>query len=461
MTALHIAVVGLLLSGLVLVARSGAPAGSSKGCLRAHPANPRYFTDGTGGAIYLTGFHTWTNLQDWGTSAPPEPFDYEAYLDLLEEHNANFIRLWRWEMPRFRYPAAVLGPSGYYCAPHPWPRPGPGTAEDGKPKFDLTRFDQAYFNRMRERVIEAGRRGIYVSIMLFEGHCMQFAEEGWRSHPFNGQNNMNGINVYPDGGGRGLAFYTLEIPEVTALQEAYVSKVIDTVNDLDNVLYEICNEAGPYSTQWQYHMIRFIKGCEAGKPKQHPVGMTFQYKGGSNADLFKSPADWISPNPEGGYQDNPPASEGDRVVISDTDHLWGIGGNHVWVWKSFLRGLHPIYMDPFGERTSEEIRKNLGYTRMYASKMDLAGMTPRNDLASTGYCLASLGREYLVYLDAGGTATVDISDVEGAATLEWFNPRTGAATDGGTVQGGQKRSFKPPFDGDAVLYIAAKQGVKR
>ena len=33
---------------------------------------------------------------------------------------------------------------------------------------------------------------------------------------------------------------------MTALQEAYVRKVIDTVNDLDNVLYEITNEAGVY-----------------------------------------------------------------------------------------------------------------------------------------------------------------------------------------------------------------------
>ena len=30
---------------------------------------------------------------------------------------------------------------------------------------------------------------------------------------------------------------------ITALQEAYVRKVVDTVNDLDNVLYEISNES--------------------------------------------------------------------------------------------------------------------------------------------------------------------------------------------------------------------------
>ena len=75
--------------------------------------------------------------------------------------------------------------------------------------------------------------------------------------------------------------------------------------------------------------------------------MTFQYKGGSNKTLLNSPADWISPNNEGGYRDNPPAADGTKVIITDTDHLWGIGGNSAWVWKSFLRGPNPIFMDPY------------------------------------------------------------------------------------------------------------------
>ena len=78
-------------------------------------------------------------------------------------------------------------------------------------------------------------------------------------------------------------------------EENYVRKVIDTVNDLPNVLYEIANEAGSYSTAWQQHFITFIKNYEAGKPVQHPVGFTFQYSGGSDATLYASGADWVSP----------------------------------------------------------------------------------------------------------------------------------------------------------------------
>jgi hypothetical protein len=54
-------------------------------------------------------------------------------------------------------------------------------------------------------------------------------------------------------------------------------KVVDSVNDLDNILYEIVNESGTYSTHWQYDFINSIKSYQSAKPKQHPVGMTYQW----------------------------------------------------------------------------------------------------------------------------------------------------------------------------------------
>jgi len=68
-----------------------APPGSS-GPLHADPQNPRYFTDNSGKAIYLTGAHTWNNFKDMGPSDPPELFNFEAYLDFLAQHQHNFIQ---------------------------------------------------------------------------------------------------------------------------------------------------------------------------------------------------------------------------------------------------------------------------------------------------------------------------------------------------------------------------------
>ena len=445
------------------------------GPLIVHPSNPRYFTDDTGRAVYLTGSHTWSNLKDMGKTDPPPRFDYEGYLDFLGRYNHNFIRLWTWELSTYTYDGESI-----YAAPFPWLRTGPGEALDGKPKFDLTRLDPAYFDRLRARVEAAGARGFYVSVMLFEGHGMHASllPWCWDGHPFHVHNNVNGIDGDPDGDGRGLESHTLKIPAITELQEAYVRKVVDTVNDLDNVLYEIVNESGGYSTEWQYHLIRYIHDYERDKPKQHPVGMTFQWAQvcrGTNENLFEGPADWISPNPDGGYRDDPPAADGRKVILSDTDHLWGIGGNSAWVWKSFCRGLNPLFMDPYRmamkdgtqelswtDRLSDvseldpewdPIRKSLGYTLAYAEQMDLAAMAPRNDLSSTEYCLADPGAEYLIYLPDGGTATVDLSDVSGTLLLEWLNPGTGERISGEAVDGGGPQTFIAPFEGDAVLYL--------
>src|SRR4051794_12001525 len=78
-------------------------AGPAQGPLRPHPKNSRYFTDGSGKAIYLTGSHTWNNFQDGGWAAGGEAgrwsnnlgkFDFDGYLAFLRENHHNFIRLW-------------------------------------------------------------------------------------------------------------------------------------------------------------------------------------------------------------------------------------------------------------------------------------------------------------------------------------------------------------------------------
>lgn len=443
------------------------------GPLRVSPDNPRYFAAPDGRVVYLVGAHTWSNLKDMGPTDPPVAFDYDAYLTFLEQHQHNFIRMWTWELSRYAYNGRTT-----YATPFPWPRAGPGNALDGRPRFDLSRFDEAYFARLRERVAKAGERGIYVSIMLFEGHGLHASDAPWcwHGHPFCADNNINGIDGDPNGDGRGLEIQTLAIPAITRLQEAYVRKVIDTVNDLDNVLYEIVNESGDYSTEWQYHFIRQIHDYERGLPKQHPVGMTFQWSAtqrGSNRTLFESPADWISPNPEGGYRDDPPAADGSKVILNDTDHLWGIGGNAQWVWKSFCRGLNPLFMDPYalaGDLRSEgrswvdhlgrprvtdpqwdPVRQALGWTRRFAERLDLRRATPRGDLASTGYCLADPGVEYLVYLPEGGEVIVDLSAAAGRLTGEWFDASTGRS-EALSVEAG-RATLRAPFAGAAVLYL--------
>jgi hypothetical protein len=327
--------------------------------LRTHPDNPRYFTDGTKQsdgalrAVYRTGAHTWNNLVDMGRSDPPEPFDFNAYLDFLEKHHHNFIRLWAWDSTVWdtRANGALGKDFVHHAAPLPWARTGPGNALDGKPKFDLTQFNPDYFDRLRSRVSAAGERGIYVSVMLFEGWGLfhgnrrRGTDDGWawRNHPFNPANNIDGPKVE---GADNLAgrVHTLRNPEVNTLQAAYIRKVVDTLNDLDNVLYEVINEGG--EKEWNWWVIQTIHEHQRTKPNQHPVGNT-----GHGAEripsMLASPAEWISPGRADGFAEDPPAWNESKVSLLDTDHIWGVGGHAAWVWKSFLRGHNPIFMDPY------------------------------------------------------------------------------------------------------------------
>jgi hypothetical protein len=439
------------------------------GPLRVHPTNPRYFSDGRSGkAVYLTGSHTWANLQERGYEGLTPDFDYVAYLDFMRRFQHNFMRLWACEHAMW----LPFTDKPIRFTPLPFERLGPGVARDGRPKFDLSRWHQPYFDRLRARVRLARERDIYVAVMLFQGFSIeQKGTRGvdprrgnpWHGHPFHRDNNINGIDGDPQGTGEGRAVHTLACPEITALQEAYVGKVIDTLHDLDNVLWEISNESHSGSRDWQSHILRYVQRAEARKPSQHPVGMTVAWPDGSNAALLASEAAWISPNAVGGYRDDPPAADGRKVILSDTDHLWGVGGNRAWVWKSFLRGLHPIFMDPyrdvrFGGRYDpkwDDVRQAMGYTRMYADHMPLAAMTPQNGLSSTHYCLAHPGGAYLVYQPvAKQSFTVELR--AGIYAYEWFDPSSGRIARTGRITASSGRtSFKAPFRGDAVLYFVS------
>ncbi|MEX2141363.1 MAG: DUF6298 domain-containing protein [Pirellulales bacterium] len=453
------------------------------GPLRVHPTNARYFMDGTKNAngsltaVYLTGSHTWANLIDRGPGDPPPPFDFDGYLDFLEKHNHNFIRLWSRHISWY----TNCGSEQLWAGPLAWQRTGPGKALDGKPKFDLTKFDPAYFERLRSRVKAAGKRGIHVSIMLFGGY--QEAGPNWTGNPFHKDNNTNGIDGDPSNDGHGWETQTAAaIPKAVAeVQRAYVRKVIDTVNYLDNVLFEISNESPETSRDWQYEMIRFIHREEATKPKQHPVGMTAGYwtPDETRRNVDASPAEWVSyqfeARPQAAQEffdvNNPFLADGRKVSIQDSDHWWvvQIYGNATfgrdWVWKSFCRGHNPILMEHLPPQsfvaddhplTPDDpgyiaSRNAMGQTRHYAERMNLATMTPRDALSSTKYCLADPGNEYLAYQPRDGVFTVELAD--GIYTAEWSDPIRDQTMSAGNVNGGGDREFKPPFEGAAVLYL--------
>jgi hypothetical protein len=228
----------------------------------------------------------------------------------------------------------------------------------------------------------------------------------------------------------------------------------------------------------------------------HPIGMTMQFPVADqtkvNDPLFSSPADWISPgyddeiftggrhpmapdSPPSRWFDNPPASDGRKVVIIDTDHYAPGKGDALWAWKSFLRGHNPILMD-FGiiagvnppdpsvgspgvppYAAFEPARYAMGDTLRYAQKMNLIEMEPRGDLSSTGYVLVNPGEEYLVLQPSESAEAFTVELAAGSYTVQWYSVNSRETVDAGkvTVKGPTSVSFSAPFEaaGPAVLYL--------
>jgi len=102
----------------------------------------------------------------------------------------------------------------------------------------------------------------------------------------------------------------------------------------------------------------------------------------------------------------------------------------------------------------DAVRKAMGDTRAYAMRINLAAMPPRGDLASTGYCLANPGSEYLVFQpDAGRGFTVNLTGAPGKFSAEWFDVGKGVRVSTVPIEGGSVLTLAAPFDGAAAIYL--------
>src|SRR5262245_9844087 len=179
-------------AALVLsLGQPGEPAPVSiRGPLKPSP-NPNYFQDATGSPLILCGSQTWNTLQDWGTDGTVRPLDFDAFVMFLKAHGHNFTLLWFTELPRFHgLPTTDQSPPDFTVSPMPWMRTGPGLATDGGLTFDLTKFNQGYFDRLRARVEALHKAGIYAGVYIFTAEFLLRFRSPTDGYPFSGPNNI-------------------------------------------------------------------------------------------------------------------------------------------------------------------------------------------------------------------------------------------------------------------------------
>src|SRR6266480_95285 len=248
----YFVLVSQLLSALFLIQADPTSGGTSKP-LELHPDNPPYFLfRGRPTVLITSGEHYGAVLN--------LDFNYGKYLDALGKDRLNLTRTFSGAYVEpagaFNIASNTLSPAfhRFIC---PWARSETPGYPNGGNKFDLTKWDAAYFKRLKDFVAQAARRGVVVEMNLF---CPMYEESQWRLSPQNAANNINGI-----GGIARTNVYTLDKSDgLLAVQEALVRKVVTELNEFDNVYYEICNEPyfGGVTLEWQHRVADLIVDTE-------------------------------------------------------------------------------------------------------------------------------------------------------------------------------------------------------
>ncbi|MBA2647732.1 MAG: cellulase family glycosylhydrolase [Pyrinomonadaceae bacterium] len=227
-----------------------------------HPVNPHYFLFRGKPTILIT------SAEHYGAVMNLD-FDYVKYLDELQSKGMNNTRV---------FTGSYVEPQGAFNierntmapAPNryitPWARSLTQGYANGGNKFDLTKWDAAYFRRLKDFVAQAGRRGVIVEVNLF---CPFYEEIQWKLSPQNAINNVNDLGTVAR-----TDVYTLDKHGgLLAVHDALTRKVVAELKNFDNVYYEICNEPyfGGVTLEWQHHIAEVIAAAEKSFPFKHLI----------------------------------------------------------------------------------------------------------------------------------------------------------------------------------------------
>lgn len=462
-----------LAAALILAAAqflAAAPSVSAAEPLKLHPENPHYLLFRGQPAVLITsGEHYGAVLN--------LDFDYGPYLDELQTHGLNLTRTFS---GAYCEPPGAFSITGNTLAPRegrlicPWARSSePGYANGGN-KFDLEQWDPAYFDRLKDFVAEAGKRGVVVELVLF---CPFYEDSMWDLSPMKASNNVNGIGQMPR-----TEVYTLEHPELLKVQDAMVRKIVRELNEFDNVYFEICNEPyfGGVTGQWQDHIIKTIVETEKDLPRKHLIARNIA--NGSQKITDPHPAvsifNFHYATPPTAVREN----YGLNRVIGD-DETGFKGSEDVTYrregWEFILAGggiysnldysFTPEHEDGTAKPQAPggggvELRKQLGILKRFMHGFEFVRMKPDARVISGGipegaraWALAEAGRAYAIYISAGDQAELALDLPAGKYTVEWINTRTGDIDKQEQIEhgGGTRIVSSPQYSEDVALRIKA------
>ncbi|HWV99879.1 MAG TPA: hypothetical protein VNZ64_09330 [Candidatus Acidoferrum sp.] len=455
--------------------------------LALHPENPHYFLfRGKPTVVITSGEHYGAVLN--------LDFDYVKYLNTLARDGLNGTRTWAGaycEPPSaFNIASNTLAPrrGRFIC---PWARSNQPGYGNGGNKFDLNRWDAAYFKRLKDFMSRASRKGIVVELNLF---CPFYEESMWQLSPMNAINNVNGIgtvtrtNVYTLDRNGGL----LEV------QEAMVRKLVTELEGFANFYYEICNEPyfGGVTIDWQRHIADVISETETGLGARHLIsqnianGKAWVENPHPAVSIFNfhyaSPPDTVALNfgLNRVIGDNETGFRGTNDApyrMEAWDFIVAGGGLFNHLDYSFTAGhedgtfVYPASQPGGGNAV---FRRQIRFLSECMKRFDFVHMRPENGAVhgelppgATIRALVRPGQDYLIYLRTGakrsktepapktdlgkGELAIEVTLPAGDFEVEWLDPKTPRLVEGSTLasKGGARQFSVPAFEEDVVLAI--------
>lgn len=462
-------VIALICGACVLLSMTGA-----QGERHLSPMQAGYYLkDGSGKAVYLAGYPS-VYLVD-----RPGGGGYQSMHSALQQYGVNKYRAWPlhgW----FRYSDVVAGKREIVYN------------VNSAGKADLTSFNTRTLGDLRNAVADAGSKGIYVEISLFDD-CSLEADSTyrWNAHPFNARNNVNGVFNFGESADNGSGFYNVNNPTLLYYQRLYVDKILEYTAGYDNVIYEVINEGSSYgSGAWDKYWVDYLKSKVGNKVAVNHDYTDYAAAGDGKVDMLNYhgycvPAEWdlgsrpdyirsrVSPywgiKPQN-YDEGPNME--DSIASGDYKYvrrmMWGsltnasyfeINDNEPWNTGN------PAYLDG----------KVLGYIKaltdtVKASSFGSGNMVPNRGILAgkpggTVYAeaLAESGKSYIIYLwgnVSGGNLTVNLP--AGTYDARWINPSNGQTVKTQTVNGSSAAAIAAPaFSEDVALLLCFSSVVRR
>lgn len=476
---------------LLLACLAAAVAPAAGPPLALHPDNSHYFVFRGKPAILVTsGEHYGAVIN--------QDFAHTRYLDALAKNNFNLTRTFVGsyvEVPgSFNITGNTLAPApDRYLAP--WPRSDQPGAADGLNKFDLAKWNEALFTRLREFVVQAGKRGIVVEVNLF---TPMYEDRLWAVNPMNAQNNINGIGAV-----KREDVFTLKDEQLTWVQDTLVKKIVQTLLDLDNIYYEVCNEPyfGGITQEWHRHIARTISEAESPLERKHLISQNVANGSVKVTDPdplisifnfhYSFPADSVAMNyhlkrPIGNNETGF-AGIGDSIYrVQAWDFLLAGGALFNNLDYSFTIGNETGTFAPLPPRQpgggSATLRRQYRELIDFFKGVDLVQLRPMPEALKSAKpggnvrVLAEPGRTYLVYVyhgqpvetEGGNKMKLEAGDRKTTLTLElpeglyaatWVDTKTGnkLGTERFKHTGGLKEFASPDYTEDIALKIISRQ----